>query len=252
MLVRNKNTKKSRHLDCQMTIRSNGQAFLLGGYFFMIKKNKIIGIYKITSPSNKIYIGQSIDIEKRFQTHKKLRSNKSILLYNSLKKYGVDNHKFEIIETCEMSELNKKERYYQELYMSTGEKGLNLLLTKTDDLSGKRSLETCKKISSAQMGKSRPKHSEETKEKLRKINLGKKDTLEVRLKKSLSAKNKPKYSEQAKLNMSLGQKKLNKKISEEQKEKFRKKVKGRRYSDEQKEILYASRRGKRSIKKTII
>jgi group I intron endonuclease len=212
----------------------------------------MIGIYKITSPLGKIYIGQSIDIQKRFATHKRLGCKKSILLYNSLKKYGVNNHKFEIIEECESSELNKKERHYQDLYFSTGEKGLNLLLTKTNDLSGKRSLETCKKISLAQIGKSRHKHTEETKEKLRKINLGKKDTQEVRLKKSLSAKNKPKYSEQSLLNMSLGQKRLNKKISEEQKEKFRSKVKGRRYSEEEKEKLYASRRGKRNIKKNII
>jgi group I intron endonuclease len=211
----------------------------------------MIGIYKITSFLGKVYIGQSIDIQKRFLTHKRLGCKKSVLLYNSLKKYGIDNHKFEIIEECESRELNIKERYYQDLYLSTGKKGLNLLLTKTNDLSGKRSLETCKKISLAQIGKSRHKHSEETKYKLRTINLGKKDTQEVRLKKSLSAKNKPKCSEQSKLNMSLAQKKLNKKISEEQKEKFRNKVKGRLYTEEQKEILYASRRGKRNIKNKI-
>jgi len=31
----------------------------------------MIGIYKITSPSNKVYIGQSINIEKRFKSYKR-------------------------------------------------------------------------------------------------------------------------------------------------------------------------------------
>ncbi len=30
---------------------------------------KVVGIYKITSPSGKVYIGQSVDIEKRFKTY---------------------------------------------------------------------------------------------------------------------------------------------------------------------------------------
>jgi len=33
----------------------------------------MIGIYKIISPSNKIYVGQSTDIEKRFNASKKKR-----------------------------------------------------------------------------------------------------------------------------------------------------------------------------------
>ena len=56
-----------------------------------------IGIYKITSPNNKIYIGQSVDIYKRWNYHKKLYSNDSPKLYYSLKKYGSENHIFEIV-----------------------------------------------------------------------------------------------------------------------------------------------------------
>ena len=48
----------------------------------------MIGIYKITSPTKKIYIGQSINIEYRIESYKKLiRCKKQIKLYNSLKKY---------------------------------------------------------------------------------------------------------------------------------------------------------------------
>ena len=48
----------------------------------------MIGIYKITSPSNKIYIGQSIDIEKRFYYYRKLYCLKQVKLYRSFIKIG--------------------------------------------------------------------------------------------------------------------------------------------------------------------
>ena len=37
----------------------------------------VVGIYKITSPSGKIYIGQSIDIQKRFKHYKQLHNCKN-------------------------------------------------------------------------------------------------------------------------------------------------------------------------------
>jgi group I intron endonuclease len=60
----------------------------------------MIGIYKITSPSGKIYIGQSTNIENRFNSYRILDCKKQIKLYNSLKKYGWDNHIKEIVEEC--------------------------------------------------------------------------------------------------------------------------------------------------------
>jgi group I intron endonuclease len=107
----------------------------------------MIGIYKITSPSNKVYIGQSIDIERRFNSYNKLsHCNKQRKLYNSFLKYGVNNHIFEIIEECNIELLNKKERYYQEFY-DVLNNGLNCLLTKTNDRSGKMSDESRLKMS---------------------------------------------------------------------------------------------------------
>jgi len=59
----------------------------------------MIGIYKIINPFGKIYIGQSVNIEKRFKTYKALSKNVigQTKLYRSLKKYGAENHKFEIL-----------------------------------------------------------------------------------------------------------------------------------------------------------
>ena len=112
----------------------------------------MIGIYKITSPTKKIYIGQSINIEKRFKHYKSLRCKSQTKLYNSFLKYGYNNHVFEIIEECEISELNTRERYYQEIYNCI-ENGLNCVFVKTNDLSGLMSEESKIKMSISQTGK---------------------------------------------------------------------------------------------------
>lgn len=67
----------------------------------------MIGVYKITNPKNEMYIGQSCDIEKRFKQHKKKPCNKK--LRESFLKYGVENHKFEVIIECEIDDLKNVE-----------------------------------------------------------------------------------------------------------------------------------------------
>jgi group I intron endonuclease len=152
----------------------------------------MIGIYKITSPSGKIYIGQSVNIIKRFQIYKKLKCKSQTKLYCSFISYGVSTHNFEIIEECCIEELNVRERYWQEYY-NVIENGLNLILTKTDDKSGKSSDETKLKLSISHLGKKQTpeliekriknlrgvKRKEETKEKIRKKLLGSKRPQEV-------------------------------------------------------------------------
>lgn len=86
-----------------------------------------IGIYKITSPSGKVYIGQSINIEKRwkkYSIHKKVSQQQSKLHY-SFRKYGKENHTFEIIEECSIEQLNEREIYWINKYNSV-KKGLNI------------------------------------------------------------------------------------------------------------------------------
>jgi group I intron endonuclease len=76
----------------------------------------MIGIYKITSPTNKIYIGQSVDIDDRFRKYKNLNCNRQTIIYNSLKKYGWEQHIFEIIEECPADKLLERETYWKEYY----------------------------------------------------------------------------------------------------------------------------------------
>jgi group I intron endonuclease len=88
-----------------------------------------VGIYKVTNPIGQIYIGKSIDIDRRFNAYRRLTNCKSQRrLYNSLKKYSPENHIFEILEECKISDLNYRESYYISLYNSMDSCfGLNLI-----------------------------------------------------------------------------------------------------------------------------
>lgn len=88
---------------------------------------KICGIYKITSPSKRVYIGQSLDILTRWKRYKLLDCKKQQRLYRSIKKYGFNRHIFEIIHECDPKELNDLEKYYVDLFCCfNSEFGLNL------------------------------------------------------------------------------------------------------------------------------
>ena len=113
----------------------------------------MIGIYKITNPKGKIYIGQTIDYARRLRHYKLLKCQEQPRVYNSLVKYGVINHKFQLIKECTKDELTKWERHFQEMYNSTGKNGLNCILVATDDFSGGHSEESKKKISNALKGR---------------------------------------------------------------------------------------------------
>lgn len=168
----------------------------------------MIGIYKITSPSNRIYIGQSIKIEDRIKSYKNLKCKEQPKLYKSLLKYGFENHKIEVLIECNESKLNELERHYQEEYDSI-ENGLNCIYTKTNDRSGKSSEETKLKIS---LNNTRPflgkKHSEESRLKMSSSLKGNQSRLgailsEETKKKISDAHNGKTHSEQSKLKMSL-------------------------------------------------
>lgn len=114
----------------------------------------ICGIYKITSPSGKIYIGQTRDWENRLKDYVPNQCKPQIHIYNSLIKYGMENHKFEIIcflpEDIEQTHLNNHEFTYWEQYKSLGFSMLNIREPGTQ---GKLSEETKIKISKAKKGK---------------------------------------------------------------------------------------------------
>jgi len=116
----------------------------------------MVGIYKITSPSGRIYIGQSVNIKQRFAYYKTCIRTNQRKLFNSIKKYGFENHVLEVVCECTIEELNTKERYYQELFDCV-HSGLNCDYVSTDTKKAYRSEETRKKIGDFNRGTKRPK-----------------------------------------------------------------------------------------------
>ena len=78
----------------------------------------MIGIYKITNTINgKCYIGQSVNIHKRWTNHKSVYNNPNAngydyYLYRSMRKYGIENFNFEVLEECKVEELNDREKFW--------------------------------------------------------------------------------------------------------------------------------------------
>jgi group I intron endonuclease len=131
----------------------------------------MIGIYKITSPSKRTYIGQSIDIENRWIKYKNINNSKvQQKLYRSFIKYGIDNHIFEILEECPTDELDNTEIKWIN-HFKTNKTGLNILEGGGNSRKG-------------------VKHTNETKQKMSDSHLGKQDTEQTKNKKSQSAKGK--------------------------------------------------------------
>lgn len=89
----------------------------------------VCGIYKITNQeTDECYIGQSVDIAKRWKDHAKCGlgidapiGNK---LYKAMQEIGIWNFSWELLEECPREQLDEKEKFYITLYR-TNEYGYN-------------------------------------------------------------------------------------------------------------------------------
>ena len=143
-------------------------------------------IYKITSPSNKIYIGSTINIKNRFNRYKRLDCKAQIRLYNSFLKYGFNNHNFEIVEESDIDLMKKRETYWGSYFNVLQEKGLNCRLPKDGEKYEFMSIETREKLAKAFKGF---KHTNESKKKISIAHKGKILSEETKLKMKTSRKN---------------------------------------------------------------
>lgn len=158
------------------------------------------GIYQITNKINgNSYVGQSVNIERRFMEHRTPHgSMNSIKL--AIRKYGVANFTFSVIEQCEVEELNDKERYWiaklkPKYNRTSGGEGCKdhaitpeareVLSEKNkqywQSLPQEKKAEICKRLVGPGKGHA---VSEETKEKLRAANIGKKMPDDVKAKRA--------------------------------------------------------------------
>ena len=185
---------------------------------------KIGVIYKITSPSKKIYIGQTINLKNRLNKYKSFDCKKQIKLYNSIMKYGWDLHIFEILEeiNCEENKklLNEREIYWIKTLNSFNSPfGLNCTEGGNGNVGRKCSEETKKKISLGNKGKI---ISPEARKKISEYHTGKR------------------YTRTAETIKKISESKLNHIVSDETRKKISKFHKGKITSEETKEKIRKS------------
>jgi len=149
------------------------------------------GIYKWTSPKGKSYIGQSVNLEKRYYDffHREIYSNpykkKGLTkIDRARKKYpDFEQWTYEILEYCNPNELNDKEQYYINLY-NTFKNGYNETIGGKGCNGYKVSEEFKQLLSISRMGENNPMYdktpwnkgktlSEEHKQKLSIVRKGK-------------------------------------------------------------------------------
>lgn len=88
-------------------------------------------IYKITTKHNGlVYVGQTVQsLRRRWRSHLShfyLNTHHNELLQKVFDKYGEDDFVVEVLDTCDVSELDEKERYWISYYDATNrEKGYN-------------------------------------------------------------------------------------------------------------------------------
>jgi group I intron endonuclease len=141
------------------------------------------GIYKIQNLVNgKVYIGQSLNVERRWRTERSF-SGVNPHLKNSFKKYGMENFFFELIEETE--NLNEREIYWIDYYQSYDpKKGYNKTLGGREEVIYTE--DARKRMSERNKGEGNPnfgnRWNEEQRAEASKRNTGKKYSAETKKK----------------------------------------------------------------------
>lgn len=86
-------------------------------WYYQAQDERISGIYKITNlKNNLVYIGQTVNFGMRRRDHWSDKTNDD--LHNDIQKLGREYFKFEIIEKCDVDQLDEHEKYWIEYYDS--------------------------------------------------------------------------------------------------------------------------------------
>ena len=141
----------------------------------------MIGIYVITNVANlKVYVGQSIDIRRRWTEHLlTLKRGKHFNkhLQGAYAKYGKDSFIFTIVEECERKQLDDRELFWINKFNSTDNKhGYNIIEV---PVTVKQTDQTRRKISESRRGM---RFSKSHREHIREARIGRKATEKTKAK----------------------------------------------------------------------
>lgn len=168
-------------------------------------------IYKITSPSGRVYIGQTINARRRYLGYCSKLAKKQPALFRSIIKYGWAQHSFEIIHELPNDVTQDTLNLYECLYMDAYKDcGVVLLNVKEGGSNGRNSADSIKKAND---------------------------------KWKIWYKNNP--IEGSKWILSSIESRRGKALSDDHKEKLSSSLKGRVFSDDHKNSLSISTRGKK-------
>ena len=202
------------------------------------------GIYILTSPSGKQYVGKDRNLPSRAKGHLRGQSPDCSAIHAAIKKYGSENFSVEIIRYPGISDeaLNAVERGYIRKLNCKSQNGYNL--TDGGD-GGSPCEETRRKISEAQKGKTL---SDKTKQKMSEAHKGKTFSEETRRK--LSENNAMKRPEVCRklseANKGKNHPMYGKTLSEETRQKMSEAQKGKTFSEETRRKISEAKKGKSS------
>jgi group I intron endonuclease len=219
----------------------------------------VSGIYRITSPTGRVYVGQAQDIGKRWADHKRSAVggyHPNRIIQRSVSKNGIESHSFDVVEICPLEELDQREQAWIDACLVLGEKvRMNISPTAGSNRGLIPSKETREKLSAALKGRVVPEEtrknmslaqkgrviSEETRARLSAARQGRVISEETRAKTSASLKGRS-FSEEHRAKISAAAKIRG--ISEETRKKTSAALKGRPLSEEHRAKLSATRRGR--------
>jgi group I intron endonuclease len=130
-------------------------------------------IYKITSPTGRVYVGKTTRINNRISYYRNSNKGGQKILDSSIKKYGWDQHIFEVIDEAPVDELNELEiKYIKEFntFHYDNPNGMNLTKGGEGTLGRKHSKETIDLMIAKRIG---TKRSEATKKLMSDLKKGK-------------------------------------------------------------------------------